>query len=67
MLNAALAVSGYAILKNSTSNPIAYSMTFNGLNVTTFQNLLLDMNLFILGLEISDYFVFELVKRLQSA
>lgn len=67
MTNAALAVSGYAIMKNSTEQPISYALVYNGLEPATFTDLLLDMNMFILALEFSQYYVFEFVKRLQPS
>lgn len=66
MKNAALAVAGFMQLKNSTDKPRTYSMVFNGLNPSEFAVRLQDMNNFITALSLSDYFIVEMVRRLQA-
>ncbi len=51
MNNAALALAGYAVLKNSSL--VAYSLMYNGLNPSIFETLYKDLNSFVLGLSIS--------------
>lgn len=64
MKNNALAVAGYAEMGAGVK--ASYAFIMNGLSVEMFTERLLDLNLFILALETSEFYVLEFVKRMEA-